>query len=282
MKNFFLHLISDSTGETVQSLSRACLALFPPFLAIERLHPLIHNESRMKKIFPLLEAEPGIVIFSLASQTLSERLQEFCNNKSFPYFSILKGPLDALTNYFGCEPVEQSGAQHAMGDSYFRRIEAIHFTLAHDDGNGMDTLGEADIILFGVSRTSKTPTCFQLANRGFRAANVPFIPNIPIPQELTGILKNRKTPAMFGLTCDCEHLLALRRNRLHSIGQEASYDYADPDSVREEIAAARKFFQKLGVIRLIDVTNRSIEETASAIVRDMEKEGQVPSLDPIN
>ena len=282
MKNFFLHLISDSTGETVQSLSRACLALFPSFLAIERLHPLIHNDSRMEKIFPLLEAEPGIVVFSLASQTLSEKLQEFCKNRSFPYFSILKGPLDALTNYFGCEPVEQSGAQHAMGDNYFRRIEAIHFTLAHDDGNGMDTLEEADIILLGVSRTSKTPTCFQLANRGFRTANVPFILNTPVPKKLTDILKNRKIPAMFGLTCNCEHLLALRRNRLHSIGQEVSYDYANPDFVREEIAAARKFFIKIGVIRSIDVTNRSVEETASEIVRNMEKEEQAPSPTLIN
>lgn len=280
MKSFYLHQISDSTGETVQSLSRACLALFPNFTVMERLHPLIYNEVRMEKIFPLLEEEPGIVVFSLANQTLSIKLQDFCKEKEFPHYSILKGPLSALAGYLGCEPIENPGAQHTMDDSYFKRIEAIHYTVAHDDGNGMDTLDRADVILLGVSRTSKTPTCFQLANRGLRAANIPFVPEVTPLQELSDIARKKDGPIMFGLTCDCEHLLNLRRNRMHLLGDKGTTNYTDPESVRKEILLANKFFQNLNILRIINVTHRSIEETASAIFRDVDNKRQEKSLLP--
>ena len=271
MASFSLHLISDSTGETVQSLSRACLALFPSVKTIEHLHPLIYNETRMTKMLPILAKERGIVVFSLASQPLARCLQDFCVQQDMPYFSILEGPLAAFTRFFGRSPLERSGAQHTMDDNYFRRIEALHFTIAHDDGNGLETLDKADVLLLGVSRTSKTPTCFQLANRGFRAANVPFVLGVPSPKELILLAGKENKPAFFGLTCTCDHLLALRRNRLLAIGGKDSDTYVAPERVYEEIMAARQFFQSLGGVRTIDVTHRSIEETASSIVRDMEK-----------
>ena len=158
-----------------------------------------------------------------------------------------------------------------MDDNYFRRIEALHFTIAHDDGNGLETLDKADVLLLGVSRTSKTPTCFQLANRGLRAANVPFVFGVPPPKELTELACKDNKPVFFGLTCACDHLLALRRNRLLALGGKDSGAYVDPERVHEEITAARQFFQSLGVARMIDVTHRSIEETASSIARDMEE-----------
>ena len=271
MASFCLHLISDSTGETVQSLSRACLALFPSVSTIEHLHPLIHNETRMSKVLPVLSKERGIVVFSLASQPLARALQEFCIQENLPYFSVLEGPLEAFARFFGNAPSERSGAQHTMDDNYFRRIEALHFTIAHDDGNGLATLEKADVLLLGVSRTSKTPTCFQLANRGLRAANVPFVFGVSPPQELTELVRKDVKPLIFGLTCEREHLLALRRNRLLAIGGKETDTYVDPERVHEEITAARRFFQSLGVVRMIDVTHRSIEETASSIARDMEK-----------
>ena len=276
MASFCLHLISDSTGETVQSLSRACLALFPSVSTIERLHPLIHNEARMEKVLPVLSSERGIVVFSLASQPLAQHLQDFCVEQNLPYFSVLKGPLEAFTQFFGTPPLERSGAQHTMDDNYFHRIEALHFTIAHDDGNGLETLDKADVLLLGVSRTSKTPTCFQLANRGLRAANVPFVFGVPPPKELTELAQKENKPVFFGLTCACDHLLALRRNRLLAIGGKDFDAYVDPERVHEEITAARQFFQSLGVVRMIDVTHRSIEETASSIARDMEKKHVEP------
>ena len=271
MVSFCLHLISDSTGETVQSLSRACLALFPSVSTIEHLHPLIHNETRMAKVLPMLEKERGIVVFSLANQPLAQHLQDFCAEHNLPCFSVLEGPLKAFAQFFGVSPSERSGAQHAMDDNYFRRIEALHFTIAHDDGNGLETLDKADVLLLGVSRTSKTPTCFQLANRGLRAANVPFVLGVPPPKEIALLACKHNRPAFFGLTCACDHLLALRRNRLLAIGGKDSDTYVDPERVHEEITAARQFFQSLGMVRMIDVTHRSIEETASSIARDLEK-----------
>ena len=271
MASFCLHLISDSTGETVQSLSRACLALFPSVLTREHLHPLIHNEARMAKVLPLLAKKPGLVVFSLASPSLAERLQGFCEENNLPCFSVLEGPLRAFSHFFEAPPSERSGAQHTMDDNYFRRIEALHFTIAHDDGNGLETLEQADVLLLGVSRTSKTPTCFQLANRGLRAANVPFVLGVPPPKELREITLKDDKPTVFGLTCSCDHLLALRRTRLLAIGGKDSDVYVDPERVYEEITAARQFFQSLGVTRMIDVTHRSIEETASSIARDMEE-----------
>lgn len=271
MVPFCLHLISDSTGETVQSLSRACLALFPSVSTIEHLHPLIHNETRMAKVLPVLTKERGLVVFSLANLQLAQRLQDFCEEQDLPYFSVLEGPLKSFSRFFEMSPLEQSGAQHTMDDNYFRRIEALHFTIAHDDGNGLKTLDQADVVLLGVSRTSKTPTCFQLANRGLRAANVPFVLGVPPPKELTELACNNEKPVFFGLTCTCDHLLALRRNRLLAIGGKDYDTYVDPERVHEEITVARQFFQSLGVVRMIDVTHRSIEETASSIARDLER-----------
>ena len=271
MASFCLHLISDSTGETVQSLSRACLALFPSVSTVEYLHPLIHNQTRMAEVLPVLAKERGIVVFSLASLPLAQSLQDFCVENNLPYLSVLEGPLKAFTRFFGSSPLERSGAQHTMDDNYFRRIEALHFTIAHDDGNGLETLDQADVLLLGVSRTSKTPTCFQLANRGFRAANVPFVFGVSPPKELLELVEQNGKPVLFGLTCSCDHLLALRRNRLLSMGRKDSDTYVDPERVLEEIVAARQFFRSLGVARTIDVTHRSTEETASSIARDLEE-----------
>jgi len=263
-KNFHLHLLSDATGETVQSLGRACLAQFEDVEVDEHYWPLIQSEAALDKTIEGLKSAPGFVIYTLVDPVLRDKLEATCTGLGIPCISVLDPVVMKMAAYLGIRSSGRAGGQHALDAGYFNRIDAMNFVLIHDDGQAVESLHNADIVLVGVSRTSKTPTCIYLANRGIRAANVPMVPNCPLPPELLSM----KGPLIVGLTEDPARLVNVRRNRMRLLdnGPDQDTDYTELESVRDEVVAARRLFTDQGW-PVIDVTRRSIEETASAVLQ---------------
>lgn len=260
-KVFHLHLVSDSTGETTYGLARACLVQFENIEVNTQTHSQVLNATKMQKVIDAIRANPGAVMYTMINKSLGEALVKGCAAINVPCIDVLDGVISRLQAYFGQSIRGQPGRQHQLDDQYFHRIDAMQFTLSHDDGQGFDHLNEAEIVLVGVSRTSKTPTSMYLANhRGLKAANVPFIPGVPLPD----ILFAERAPFVVGLTTSPERLVQIRRNRMKSLGQSKETDYVELEQVRHEILQARKLFAKMRW-PVIDVTRRSIEETASEI-----------------
>ncbi len=257
-----LHLVSDATGETVNSVARACLVQFEGIEPVEHVWSLIRTKGQMDKTLARIEKDPGPVLFTLVNENLRDQLVEGCRDLGVPCVPVLDPVIHRLAACFGVEISGQPGLQHVMDAEYFGRMDAMNFALSHDDGQIPGEIDKADVILVGVSRTSKTPTCIYLANRGLKAANVPVVPNCPLPDTL---LESRRA-FIVGLTTDPARLVQVRRNRLKMIAQgQDDTDYVDPVSVREEVAFARKLYQKHDW-PVIDVTRRSIEETAATIM----------------
>jgi len=261
MTKFHLHLVSDATGETLVSLAKAALVQFESADATSHLWSMVRTKKQMQDTLEAIAEHPGIVMFTLVDQSLREVLQDACRELKTPCVPVLDPVLAALANYLGAESREQPGRQHAMNAEYFSRIDAMHYCLSHDDGQGANEFEGADVVLVGVSRTSKTPTCIYLANRGIKAANVPIVPGIPLPMELDDL--NGKV--VVGLTASPDRLVQIRRNRLLSLNENDETDYVDIDVVKAEVAHARKEFSRRKW-PVIDVTRRSIEETAAAII----------------
>jgi regulator of PEP synthase PpsR (kinase-PPPase family) len=260
-KVFHLHLVSDSTGETTYSLARACLVQFENIEVNTQTHSQVLNANKMQKVIESIESNPGAVMYTMIDKSLSDTLVQGCARIGVPCIDVLDGVITRLQGYFGQRIRGQPGRQHQLDDQYFHRIDAMQFALSHDDGQGFDHLNEAEIILVGVSRTSKTPTSMYLANhRGLRAANVPFVPGVPLPE----ILFSDRAPFVVGLTTSPERLVQIRRNRMKILGEQRETDYVELEQVRQEILEARKLFAK-SRWPVIDVTRRSIEETASEI-----------------
>ena len=260
-KVFHLHLVSDSTGETTYSLARACLVQFENIEVNTQTHSQVLSATKMQKVVESIEENPGAVMYTMIDKSLSATLVKGCARIGVPCIDVLDGVITRLQGYFGQTIRGQPGRQHQLDDEYFHRIDAMQFALSHDDGQGFDHLNEAEIILVGVSRTSKTPTSMYLANhRGLRAANVPFVPGVPLPD----ILFSEQAPFVVGLTTSPERLVQIRRNRMKILGEERETHYVEFDQVRQEILEARKLFAK-SRWPVIDVTRRSIEETASEI-----------------
>lgn len=265
MKLFHLHLVSDSTGDTIHSVSRACTAQFDGTDPVEHFWNLVRTERQLDLVIEGLHDNPGVVLYTLVNEQLRRRLLEVCRELQLPCIAILDPIISALANYLGQESQSQPGRQHLMDTQYFQRIDAMDYALGHDDGQSSRTLAEADVILLGVSRVSKTPTCLYLANRGIKAANVPFVPGIALPHELeegSGV----DLPLVVGLTADPERLLLIRRERLRILNQTEHTAYVDPEAVRQEVLEARRYFQRRGW-PVLDATRRSIEETSAEILR---------------
>lgn len=257
-----LHLVSDATGETINSVARACLVQFEGVEPIEHVWSLIRTKGQMAKVLNRIEENPGPVLFTLVNEQLRDQLIEGCRQLDVPYIAVLDPVIHLLANCFGVEISGQPGLQHVLDAEYFGRIDAMNFALAHDDGQMPDQIDKADVVLVGVSRTSKTPTCIYLANRGLKAANVPVVPGCPLPD----MLLETAQPLVIGLTKDPARLVQVRRNRLSMIAQgQDETDYVDPEAVREEVAFARKLFHKHDW-PVINVSRRSIEETAATIM----------------
>ncbi|MCV0414520.1 MAG: phosphoenolpyruvate synthase regulatory protein [Brevundimonas sp.] len=259
---FHVHLVSDSTGETLNAMAKAVTARFDGVIPIEHIYALVRSPKQMDRVLEEIEAAPGVVLHTLVDRDLREQLEEGCRRLDMPQIGALDPLVGALSRYLGAALSTRVGAQHALDHDYFNRIAALDFAMAYDDGQGtLDQLEGADVVLCGVSRTSKTPTCIYLAHRGIRAANVPLVPGQEDGERLTKL----KNPLVIGLTVSPDRLVQIRRNRIDSLNANQSSTYTDQDAVRDETIKARRAFERRGW-PTIDVTRRSVEETAAAIV----------------
>lgn len=261
----FVHLVSDATGETINAVTRACLVQFEGVTVQEFFWNLVRTPRQLQLVIEGITAKPGLVLYTFVDDALRWDLEAFCQNKNLPCLSILDPVLQSMAKFFGRNYQHQPGRQHALDDEYFARIAAMDYAMALDDGQSTDHLYEADVIILGVSRTSKTPTCLYLANRGIRAANVPIVPQATLPAVLTARDGALAQKLIVGLTKDPDTLVAIRMQRLKLLHGDADAAYVDPEQVRDEVLAARRLFAKLGC-PVIDVTRRSIEETAAEIM----------------
>ena len=261
--NFFhLHLVSDATGETLLTVARAAAAQYVSVAPVEHIHPLVRTRKHLDRVLNEIENEPGIVLYTLLDRDLADPLEEKCRALGLPFLSILDPVLQLFQSYLGGESTHRIGAQHLLNAEYFKRIDALNYTMLHDDGQHTDDLEQADVVLVGVSRTSKTPTSIYLANRGVKTANVPLVPNLQLPPNLESLAQ----PLVVGLIASPERIVQIRQNRL--LGLKAEHDadqYVDRQAVAEEIAFSRKLCGRHNW-PIIDVTRRSIEETAAAIM----------------
>lgn len=260
-KQLHLHLLSDSTGETLENIAKASLAQFDGVEIIKHFWPMVRSESHLERILAEVAANPGLVLFTLVNPTTRRKLERECRTLGLPAVPALDAVTDALSNMLGQEAKARPGRQHILDAAYFARVDAIQFTIAHDDGVGWENWEEADIVLAGVSRSSKTPTSIYLANRGFKVANIPIVPESPPPKALFDL----HFPLVVGLTTHADRLVQVRRNRLLSLNQTPETAYVDANAVQEEIRYARRMFADQGW-PVIDVTRRSIEESAAAII----------------
>ncbi len=258
---FHLHLVSDSTGETLITVARAAAAQYEGVSAIEHVYPLVRSATQLDRVISEIGAAPGIVLYTLVDQDLVGRLEEACRETGSPMLSVLSPVHSLFQSYLGTASTPRPGAQHMLNADYFRRIDAMNFTLMHDDGQLPADIDEAEVVLIGVSRTSKTPTAIYLANRGVKTANVPLVPGIPLPPAV----EQARKPLIVGLVASPERIVQIRQNRLLSLKADDDTDYVDRDRVAEEIAHSRRLCSRYNW-PMIDVTRRSIEETAAAIL----------------
>ncbi len=261
MVSFDLHLISDGTGETISVLAKAVCAQFEAATPNEHSYGLVRNEKQMQKIIDNIEEHPGPVFFSIVDDRLREKLERVCARLSVPCLSVLDPFISEMVDYLKIPVSGKAGGQHIMDRDYFQRISALNYTMMHDDGQSQGDLNEADIIITGISRTSKTPTCIYLANRGLKAANVPLVMGIELPKELFSLTK----PLIIGLTTNADRLIQIRRNRLLLLNEENETEYIDPDMIKQELLEARRFMMQKNW-PIIDVSRRSVEEVAAEIL----------------
>jgi [pyruvate, water dikinase]-phosphate phosphotransferase / [pyruvate, water dikinase] kinase len=259
---FHLHLVSDATGETLITVARAAAAQYASVSPVEHIHPLVRTRKQLDRVLSEIENSPGIVLYTLLDRELAEPLEDKCKALGLPYLSILGPVLQLFQSYLGGESKPRVGAQHTLNAEYFKRIDALNYTMLHDDGQHTEGLEEADVVLVGVSRTSKTPTSIYLANRGVKTANIPLVPGVPVPPQLERL----EQPLVVGLTASPERIVQIRQNRLLGLRAEHDADqYVDRQAVAEEVAFSRKLCGRHNW-PIIDVTRRSIEETAAAVL----------------
>ena len=262
MKQLHLHLLSDSTGETLDIVAKACLSQFDEVDAIRHFWPMVRSEGHLERVLDEIEQRPGLVLYTLVNPVIRRTLERDARRRGINAVSVLDPVIDALSAVTGEQTKGRPGRQHVLDAAYFARVDAIQFTIAHDDGLQPENWEEADIVLAGVSRSSKTPTSIYLANRGYKVANIPLVRELPPPQKLFEL----KHPLVVGLTTNPDRLIQIRRNRLLALNQAPETDYVDMEAVSAELSFARRIFADNGW-PVIDVTRRSIEETALAIVK---------------
>ena len=258
---FHLHLVSDSTGETLIAASRAAAAQYQGVASIEHVYPLVRTRPQLDRVIAEIDNAPGIVLFTLVDPDLSRRLEAACDESGSPCLSVLGPVLTLFQSYLGQSSTPRAGAQHMLNPEYFKRIDALNFTMMCDDGQLPETLESADIVLLGVSRTSKTPTSIYLANRGYRTANIPLVPGVPLPAALDHL----RRPLIVGLVASADRIVQIRQNRLLALQANPQTEYVDRVSVANEVNDSRRLFGERNW-PIIDVSRRSIEETAAAIL----------------
>lgn len=259
---FHLHLVSDATGETLINVGRAACAQYSNVLPIEHVYPLVRSMKQLDRVLAEVETNPGIVLYTLVDREIRERLKERCKELGVPFLSVLAPVVQLFQAYLGGEPQPRVGGQHALDATYFKRIDALNFTVMHDDGHMTEDLENADVVLIGISRTSKTPTSIYLANRGIKTANIPLVPGVPLPPNIERL----KKPLVVMLVASPDRIVEIRQNRLLGLNAASpSASYVDREAVSEELSFSRKLSGRNGW-PLLDVTRRSIEETAAAII----------------
>ena len=258
---FHVHLVSDSTGETLNAMARAVCARFENVLPIEHIYALVRSPRQLERALTDIEAAPGVVIHTIVDDELRAALEEGCRKLDMACIAALDPLVSALSRYLGAALSRRVGVQHALDNDYFNRMDALNYAIGHDDGQGGQDLDQADVVRVGVSRTSKTPTCIYLAHRGVRAANVPLVPG-RAPSEKLLTLKNA---LIVGLTISPDRLIQIRRNRLLSLKEDRDSSYIDIEAVRQETVLARRLYERMDW-PVIDVTRRSVEETAAAVL----------------
>lgn len=268
MKRLHLHLVSDSTGETLEAVAKAALTQFDGVETIKHFWPMVRSEGHIERIIADIGKNPGLVLFTMVNVEARRTLEVRCRALGLPAVAVLDQVLDSLSTLLNQTAKARPGQQHVLDAAYFARVDAIQFTIAHDDGIGWENWEQADILLAGISRTSKTPTSIYLANRGYKTANIPIVIESPPPQSLYTL----KHPLVVGLITSAERLIQVRRNRLLSLNQMPETDYVDQDSVAREVAFARRIFSDNGW-PVIDMTRRSIEEAAAAIINLFNERG---------
>ena len=263
---FHVHLVSDATGETLNAMARAVCARFSNVLPIEHLYGLVRSQKQLDQVLREIVDAPGIVLHTIVDASLRASLETGCQGLDMPCIAALDPLVSSLSRYLGAPVSSRVGAQYALDNDYFNRMDALSYALGHDDGQGGQELNRADVVLVGVSRTSKTPTCIYLAHRGVRAANVPLVPSNGLPASLLELVD---VPVV-GLTVSPDRLVQIRRNRLRTLNESRDAAYADMEQVRSEIIEARRMFERKGW-PVIDVTRRSVEETAAAVINILSK-----------
>lgn len=257
-----LHLISDSTGETLGSVARAVLSQFEGVESNDFIWPLVRTKAQLEKVVDSINKNPGIVLYTILEDDLTELLKKHCYELNVPCIPVLSRIIAEFSNYLGMNISHTIGRQHLLDEEYFSRVEAISYSMTHDDGQAHWDLYDADIIIVGVSRTSKSPTSIYLSCRGYKTANIPFVSMATIPDSIYEL----KKPLIVGLLINPEKLVQIRQTRLTLLGQESGTDYVDIEAIKNEIAESRKLFAKLDC-PTIDVTKRSVEETAARIIQ---------------
>lgn len=258
---FHLHLVSDATGETLTAVANAATVQFADFQPIQHVHALVRNMRQLERVVSAIEAAPGVVLFTLVNEEVRKALESRCRDIDVPSVSVLDPVMGMLATYLNAKSKSLIGGQHALNADYFKRIDALNFTMMHDDGQHTDNIDKADIVLIGISRTSKTPTSIYLANRGIKTANIPLVLGVPLPR----ILETATHPLIVGLVASSERILQIRRNRLLSLNEREETNYVDKKVIAEELTFARKICARHDW-PVIDVTRRSIEETAAAVL----------------
>ncbi len=259
---FHLHLISDATGETLTTMAKAAAVQYSQVRPIEHVHPLVRTEKQLARVLKEVEQAPGIVLYTIVKRELIEEIERRCRALKVPCLHVLQPIMQVFESYLGAPQTPVVAGQHIVDADYFRRIDALNFSMAHDDGQLPQDLNAADIIILGISRTSKTPTSIYLAQRGYKTANLPLVPGIELPVALT----QPHTAFVVGLVASPERISEIRRNRVRLLSDRNLDDYVDRTRIAEEITHSRRLCARHGW-PVIDVTRRSIEETAAAIIR---------------
>lgn len=256
-----MHLISDATGETLNTVARAATAYYAEYKPIEHIYALVRTQKQLDRVISEIERQPGIVLFTMANHDLREQLETWCTKFGIPAISILDPVIASLATYLNAESKPHVGGQHALNAEYFRRIDALNYTMLHDDGQHPENWKSADVLLVGVSRSSKTPTSIYLANRGIKTANIPYVPEVPLPPQIADL----KKPLIIGLTASAERIAQIRRHRLLTLNEERQTSYADRREITRELTEMKNLCASNNW-PVIDVTRRSIEETAAAVL----------------
>jgi [pyruvate, water dikinase]-phosphate phosphotransferase / [pyruvate, water dikinase] kinase len=259
---FHLHLVSDSTGETLTTIAKAASVQYALVRPIEHVHPLVRTARQLKRVLQEIEQAPGIVLYTITNKDLSEELEHQCSELKVPCLAVLQPIMQIFESYLGAPRTPTVAGQHVLDADYFRRIDALNFTMAHDDGHLPEDLNDADIIILGISRTSKTPTSIYLAQRGYKTANVPLVPTIPLPESLI----KPHSAFIVCLIASPDRIAEIRRHRAMLLGNRKLDDYVDRDRITAEIAYSRRICAKHRW-PVIDVTRRSVEESAATILK---------------